>query len=88
MFTFREISDFVIMSILLENINNSKILNDETNKEILGSVTHETPTNDKSIQLRSSARVSKKLKLVSRNTISLISSERKGKKKFYIIRNF
>lgn len=52
----------------------------EENQEVLGSVTQETQSNDRpfSIQLRTSARVSKKLKLDSQNVIPPAVTDKKG----------
>lgn len=54
--------------------------NDQNSEEVLGSVTHESHSSDKCfpIQLRTSARVSKKLKLDSQNVTSSSPTERKG----------
>lgn len=64
-----------------DKVGSSNQQNEQNSEEVLGSVTHESQSSDKCfpIQLRTSARVSKKLKLDSQNVSSPCPSERKGK---------
>lgn len=68
------------MSAASDKAGPSGIQNDSNSVEVLGSVTQESHSSDKCfpIQLRTSARVSKKLKLDSQNVTSTSPTERKG----------
>ncbi len=68
------------MTVAADKVGNFVSAGEEKPEEILGSVTHETQSNDRCfpIQLRTSARVSKKLKLDSQTVLSPTSLERKG----------
>lgn len=68
------------MTVAADKANNLTLQCDENREEVLGSVTQETQSNDRpfSIQLRTSARVSKKLKLDSQNVGLPVITEKKG----------
>ncbi|KAK7602036.1 hypothetical protein V9T40_009477 [Parthenolecanium corni] len=70
------------MSAASDKAGPSGIQNDSNSVEVLGSVTQESHSSDKCfpIQLRTSARVSKKLKLDSQNVTSTSPTERKEPK--------
>lgn len=68
------------MTAITEKISNVNAENQDQQEEVLGSVTHETLSTERPIQLRTSARVSKKLRLDSQTTSNLAPVvEKKGK---------